>query len=120
MYPAVARLATCMRSKGLDVGASGGLLTATAIWQFLFRKRAGKGRFGLRPDPPSLRRRRPPPSWRPGPPRRRCPALGPRPEARTGRREQGRSDSNAQPLVLETSALPIELHPFTRGQKSEV
>src|SRR5262249_39528411 len=27
-------------------------------------------------------------------------------------REQGRSDSNAQPLVLETSALPIELHPF--------
>lgn len=26
--------------------------------------------------------------------------------------KQGRSDSNAQPLVLETSALPIELHPF--------
>ena len=26
--------------------------------------------------------------------------------------KQGRSDSNAQPLVLETSALPIELRPF--------
>src|SRR4051812_37784151 len=25
--------------------------------------------------------------------------------------EQGRSDSNAQPAVLETAALPIELHP---------
>src|SRR5437867_9137893 len=27
-------------------------------------------------------------------------------------RKQGRSDSNAQPPVLETGALPIELHPF--------
>src|SRR5687768_3792274 len=27
------------------------------------------------------------------------------------RRWQGRQDSNLQPLVLETSALPIELHP---------
>jgi hypothetical protein len=26
--------------------------------------------------------------------------------------EQGRSDSNAQPAVLETAALPIELHPY--------
>ncbi|EDX23055.1 hypothetical protein SSAG_02846 [Streptomyces sp. Mg1] len=26
--------------------------------------------------------------------------------------EQGRRDSNPQPLVLETSALPIELRPF--------
>jgi hypothetical protein len=25
---------------------------------------------------------------------------------------QGRRDSNPQPLVLETSALPIELHPY--------
>jgi hypothetical protein len=25
--------------------------------------------------------------------------------------KQGRRDSNPQPLVLETSALPIELHP---------
>ena len=29
--------------------------------------------------------------------------------------EQGRRDSNSQPLVLETSALPIELHPFARN-----
>ena len=28
---------------------------------------------------------------------------------------QGRQDSNLQPLVLETSALPIELHPY-RGR----
>ena len=27
---------------------------------------------------------------------------------------QGRQDSNLQPLVLETSALPIELHPYRR------
>src|SRR5918992_6272000 len=30
------------------------------------------------------------------------------------RRWQGRQDSNLQPLVLETSALPIELHPSGR------
>src|SRR5689334_8998083 len=28
------------------------------------------------------------------------------------RPKQGRRESNPQPLVLETSALPIELHPF--------
>ncbi len=28
-------------------------------------------------------------------------------------RWQGRQDSNLQPLVLETRALPIELHPYT-------
>ncbi|CAG7598582.1 hypothetical protein SBRY_10172 [Actinacidiphila bryophytorum] len=31
-----------------------------------------------------------------------------------GRVEQGRRDLNPQPLVLETSALPIELRPFDR------
>ncbi len=31
------------------------------------------------------------------------------------RRWQGRQDSNLQPLVLETSALPIELHPSERA-----
>jgi hypothetical protein len=29
--------------------------------------------------------------------------------------KQGRRDLNPQPLVLETSALPIELHPFVRS-----
>ena len=31
---------------------------------------------------------------------------------------QGRGDSNSQPLVLETSALPIELHPYGSCQPS--
>ena len=30
---------------------------------------------------------------------------------------QGRRDLNPQPLVLETSALPIELHPYTDSQR---
>src|SRR5262249_38185696 len=37
---------------------------------------------------------------------------------KSGRRflaEQGRRDSNAQPVVLETSALPIELRPYRRS-----
>ena len=33
--------------------------------------------------------------------------------------KQGRRDLNPQPLVLETSALPIELHPFAQGPPSE-
>src|SRR6202011_5674213 len=43
-----------------------------------------------------------PPSWLPGLARSDTDKPSPK---------QGRSDSNAQPLVLETSALPIELHP---------
>src|SRR5436309_3433906 len=34
------------------------------------------------------------------------------PRAPDRKHQQGRSDSNAQPAVLETAALPIELHPF--------
>jgi hypothetical protein len=33
-------------------------------------------------------------------------------EATCGSRQQGRQESNPQPPVLETGALPIELHPF--------
>src|SRR5688572_19430963 len=36
-------------------------------------------------------------------------------EAAATRWWQGRQDSNLQPLVLETSALPIELHPSGRA-----
>ena len=35
----------------------------------------------------------------------------PLPIGLSGQKEQGRQDSNLQHLVLETSALPIELHP---------
>lgn len=32
-------------------------------------------------------------------------------------KKQGRRESNSQPLVLETSALPIELHPYSKLTK---
>jgi hypothetical protein len=32
--------------------------------------------------------------------------------------QQGRQESNPQPPVLETGALPIELHPFTTNRGS--
>ena len=35
-----------------------------------------------------------------------------------GMLEQGRRDSNPQPPVLETGALPVELRPWVRGEKS--
>ena len=41
---------------------------------------------------------------------------GPPPEALEGAGWQGRQDSNLRPTVLETAALPTELHPYN-GQR---
>ena len=38
-------------------------------------------------------------------------------EPRNGGTEQGRQDSNLQPPVLETGALPIELRPWAAGRE---
>ena len=38
-------------------------------------------------------------------------------EFRSGKKWHGRSDSNARHLVLETSALPTELHPYLRRER---
>src|SRR5437870_6486184 len=89
-YATPARLLTARRSNGLCEGASGVFFTATAM--ALPRFQVSDFRLAIAAPIRGL--------------------LDCQSQVFDRKSQQGRSDSNAQPAVLETAALPIELHPF--------